>query len=121
MGEWTLSGKGAGFVFSEIPRMPPEFGTAECGMRCIDGEHWCGCDPMADKDIFTCPNSTRRFAVYSMPSLDGTRAEAPRSRAVWHLGEDEDGAPMLEVHAPPGRALKQSDGRLFVVSPDAGG
>jgi len=113
--EWTLSGRGEGYIFSAIPGMPPTFGSDECGMRCIDGQHWCGCDPAADQEIFNCPGSSRRFAVYALPLPNGTRAVPPRSRAVWHLHEDSDGAPILEVHAPPGRTLKNEDGRLLVV------
>lgn len=38
-----------------------------------------------------------------------------RERAVWHLGEDEDGSPMLEVHAPSGEGLRHESGRLLAV------
>lgn len=111
----TVSGRGAGFVFSGIPHMPPKFGSVECGMRCIDGEHWCGCDPTADQDIFVCPQGQRRYAVYQLPGEDGAAASPPRSRAIWHLGKGSDGKPVLEVHAPPGRLLKEEKGRLYVV------
>jgi len=39
-----------------------------------------------------------------------------RERAVWHLGEDEDGRPTLEVQAPSGQGLRHEAGRLLAVN-----
>ncbi|CAK0864024.1 unnamed protein product, partial [Prorocentrum cordatum] len=61
----------------------------------------------------------RRFAVYALSDKNGSRAVAAHERAVWHLGADEDGTPLLEVHAPPGQELRQEAGRLFVVPASA--
>jgi len=43
-----------------------------------------------------------------------------RERAVWHLGEDEDGRPMLEVRAPTGQGLRHESGRLLAVPASPG-
>lgn len=112
---------GVASAFAASPHMPPRFGTGRCGRPCLyetDGlePHWCGCTLGAPREADGCPAGLGpRFAVYLLPLQDGLRARLPRSRPVWQLGEDADGTPTLEVHAPPGRKLKQDAGRLLVV------
>lgn len=110
-------------AFDSSPHMPPRHGTGSCGHYCADEEndrkHWCGCAPRSGETLESCPGQGRRFAVHALPQEDGSPAQLPRSRPVWHLGEDADGGKTLEVHAPPGRKLKQDAGHLLVVRGDA--
>mmetsp|Transcript_31972 Transcript_31972/g.91730 ORF Transcript_31972/g.91730 Transcript_31972/m.91730 type:complete len:425 (-) Transcript_31972:84-1358(-) len=126
----TPAARSLGFAFDGNPQMPPRYGTGGCGLPCQDNtdagaepdagavEHWCGCAPGPQQEAADCEGGVQRFAIYALPLEDGSRAALPISRPIWHLGKAKDGTATLEVHAPPGRKLKQDAGKLLVVNGD---
>jgi len=95
--------------------MPPRFGTGECGFLCDDSSRWCGCFTANDDWDGDCEGKGRHFAVYAMPDEKGHQSATPRNRPLWKLDKGDNGVPLLEVVAPPGRTL-QADGRHVVVA-----